>query len=111
MRARILGSLWRTGEREITYLRILREGASQELETRARHGLRRIAQDEVPGLARLEVIKSDEPAAEIARRADASDLAIMGLQRFSRRRKSFGEMTRRIVQNTNCPVIMISRGD
>ena len=53
--------------------------------------------------------KSRDVAAEIGRRTVESDLVILGLQRFGRRRKLFGELTLQIARGTQCGIIMIGR--
>lgn len=80
------------------------------MERSAERGLKRIAQDEVPGPATTEIVKNHDVASEISRRAMESDLVILVLQRTGRRRKLFGELSLRIARNTNCGIIMIGRG-
>ena len=109
LRSRILGSLCRTGAREITFLRILAENASKEVFDNARRKLVKLSQDEVPGgLSRQEVARSKDTAGELIRHASRNDLVILGLQRISRRQKVFGDFILRIARETPCPVIMIS---
>jgi nucleotide-binding universal stress UspA family protein len=111
LRARLLGSLCRTGERKIVLLRVLPYGTAPPVERSAERGLKRIALDEVPGPAITEVVKSRDATTEIARRAMESDLVILGLQRSGRRRKLFGDLTLQIARSTNSGIIMIgSRG-
>ena len=45
----------------------------------------------------------------VARRADESDLLILGVQRHGRRKKLFGGFTRQIARRTSCPIIVMSR--
>jgi len=111
LRARLLGSLCRTGSREIVLMRVLPDGTLPAVERNAERGLKRIALDEVPGPAATEVVKSHDVTAEITRRAMESDLVILGLQRPGRRRKLFGDLTLQIARSTNSGIIMIgSRG-
>ena len=109
LRARILTSLCRNAEREISYLRMLPEKASQGDLEEATKATSLIVQDEVSGRARIEVIRGRDVSGEISRLANENDLLILGLQRFSRRRKAFGHVTLRIVRGTRCPVLMVSR--
>jgi nucleotide-binding universal stress UspA family protein len=81
------------------------------VERSAERGLKRIALDEVPGPASAEIVKTDDVASEISRRALENDLVILGLQRSGRRRKFFGELTLQIARSTNCGIIMIGRRD
>jgi hypothetical protein len=110
LRARLLGSLCRTGSREIVLMRVLPYGTLPTVERSAERGLKRIALDEVPGPAVTEIVKSHDVTTEIARRAMESDLVILGLQRSGRRRKLFGDLTLQIARSTNCGIIMIGRG-
>jgi hypothetical protein len=111
LRARLLGSLCRTGSREIVLMRVLPYGTLPTVERNAERGLKRIALDEVPGPATTEVVKSHDVSMEIARRAMESDLVILGLQRSGRRRKLFGDLSLQIARSTNSGIIMIgSRG-
>jgi len=109
LRARLLGSLCRTGSREIILMRVLPYGTLPNVERSAERGLKRIALDEVPGPAATEIVKSQDVTTEITRRAMESDLVILGLQRSGRRRKLFGDLTLRIARSTNCGIIMIGR--
>lgn len=109
LRARLMGSLCRTGSREIVLMRVLPFGTVPAVERSAERGLKRIALDEVPGPAVTEIVKSDDVASEISRRAMESDLVILGLQRSGRRRKILGELTLQIARGTNCGMIMIGR--
>jgi amino acid transporter/nucleotide-binding universal stress UspA family protein len=110
LRARLLGSLCRTGSREVVLLRVLPHGTVPPLERSAERGLKRIALDEVPGPAVTEVVQSHEVTTEITRRAMQSDLVILGLQRSGRRGKLFGDLTLQVARNTTCGIIMIGRG-
>ena len=109
LRARLMGSLCRTGSREIVLMRVLPFGTVPTVERSAERGLKRIALDEVPGPAVTEIVKSDDVASEISRRAMESDLVILGLQRSGRRRKILGELTLQIARGTNCGMIIIGR--
>ena len=108
LRARLLGSLVRSGPREITYLRVLPEHASQETMARARRDLNVLAEDEVDGQYHPRIARSNSAADEIIRQANDSDLVILGLQRLGRKRKVFGDVTLHIIRNTQSPIIMIS---
>ena len=108
LRARLLGSLFRTGERQVTLLRILPENALESACTRARRALATIARDEAPGYSRVKVVQSDDPSRVITEHAAESDLVILGVQRFSSRKKAFGHISLQIAQKTKCPILMIS---
>jgi APA family basic amino acid/polyamine antiporter len=109
LRARLLGSLFRVGRREVTYLRVLPGRSSAAACAAARRRLLHLAEDEVPARCRVEVVRSDSIAAALTRQAAESDLVILGLQRLNRRRKLLGEIAVNMARDTTCPLIMISR--
>ncbi len=108
LRARLLGSLFRTGPREVTFLRVLPETAKKADCDAARRELERIARDEAPGRAKVEIILSPAADEVIARYAAESDLLILGVQRLGRGRKAFGRFTLQVARHTTCPIMMIS---
>jgi APA family basic amino acid/polyamine antiporter len=109
VRARLLGSLYRTGARAITFIRVLPENTSQEESDRALKNLDKLANDEVPGVPKVKIALNNNVIKEITKNAAESDLVIVGLQRLARRRKKFGKLTLQIARETSCPLIMISR--
>lgn len=110
LRARLLGSLCRTGSREIVLMRVLPVGVTAAVERSVERELEEIAQDEVPGPAVTKIVKSRDVVAEITRRAMECDLVILGLQPSGRRGKLFGDLTLQIARSTDCGIIMIGRG-
>ena len=100
LRARLLGSLFRTGERQVTLLRILPKNAPDSACTRARRTLAAIARDEAPGYSKVEVVQSDDPGLVITEHAAESDLVILGVQRLSSRNKAFGHISLQIARET-----------
>ncbi|NOZ85299.1 MAG: amino acid permease [Deltaproteobacteria bacterium] len=109
IRARLLGSICRSGKHEVTYLRVLTENQDAETEIRIKRELKKLARDEAPGISHVEVFHSQDLVAKITDRARASDLLILGLQRLGRRNKVFGERVLEIARRTDCPLMMISR--
>ncbi|MEW5800542.1 MAG: amino acid permease [bacterium] len=109
LRARLLGSLCRSRDLEVTFLRILPKHESRKVRKKAWRDLTRLAQDETPGYPHVKVIHSSTVAEEVARHARENDLIILGLQRINRRHKVFGHIPLSIAASTTCPIIMISR--
>ncbi|HSC35634.1 MAG TPA: amino acid permease [Thermodesulfobacteriota bacterium] len=108
--ARILGSICRSGNPEITFLRVLPESADWKTYDRARKELFLYAADQaVKGEIKVQVEKSDDISAHIIRRVTESDLAILGIRRLGRRQKLLGELTLRIAGETDRPLLIISR--
>ena len=108
--ARLLGSICRSRNPEITFLRVLPEDADWKSNDRARRELFLYAADQAAqGDIKIKVEKSDDIAGHIIGRVTESDLVILGTQRLGRRQKSMGELTLRIARETDCPILMISR--
>lgn len=106
--ALLLGSLLRTLQCEVTFLRVLPTTVTAEEMRRAKRTLVRLA-DDVCSQGRVELLQSDDALATISERANESDLLILGVQRHDRRKKLFGGFTRQIAQRTSCPLIVMSR--
>ncbi len=109
LRARLLGSICRSGAAHVTYLRVLPPDSGDEDLSNARAGLLRLGQDEAPGEHEAVVVRSHSAADEIVRHASGMDLLILGLQRIGRRKKVFGGVARKISQKADCAIILISR--
>jgi len=108
--ARLLGSICRTTKAEVTFLKVLPEDAAWQKIDHSRKMLFQIAEDQVPhGQFKVQIVKNNNVSEEIISHAEESDLMILGLQRFSRRRKEFGKLPLYIAQQTKCPMLMISR--
>lgn len=109
--ARLLGSICRKTNAEVTFLKVLPEDASWQKTDKARKALFQIAEDQVPhGQFKVVVVKNNNVSEEIIAHANESDLMIVGLQRFGRRRKEFGKLPLYIAEQIKCPLLMISRG-
>jgi amino acid transporter/nucleotide-binding universal stress UspA family protein len=109
LRARLLGSLGRGRDLEVTYLGILSAGSSETELERARQDLLLLAQDEGPGTHDVQVVASADVAGEITSRVGERDLVVMGTRRLGRRQKLFGETPLRVAQECAGGVLLISR--
>ncbi len=108
--ARLLGSICRASNPEVTFLKVLPEDATWQQTDKARKALFQIAEDQVPhGQIKVVIVKNNNVSEELISHAQDSDLMIVGLQRFSRRHKEFGKLPLYIAQGTDCPMLMISR--
>jgi len=109
--ARLLGSICRTGNPDITFLRVVPEATGDGELERVRASLQQLAGDQLPfGRFNIKVEKSDDVAGVIKENASGSDLVILGLRRLGRRKKSIGELALQIARTMDCPLLMISRG-
>jgi APA family basic amino acid/polyamine antiporter len=109
LRARLLGSLYRHGIRQIRFLQVLPQNSHGKAIVKAEKWLAEMAKDELAGDVQIEVICSDNGADRIIERAADADLLILGLQRVARRQKLFGETVLRIARQTTCGLILINR--
>ena len=108
--ARILGSISRSGNPEITFLRVLPENTDWKTYDRARRELFLYAADQaVNGEIKVRVEKSNDTVTHLISRVKESDLAILGIRRLGRRRKFLGELTLRIARETDRPLLIISK--
>jgi len=108
--ARLLGSICRASNPEVTFLKVLPEDATWQQTDKARKALFQIAEDQVShGQIKVVIVKNNNVSEELISHAQDSDLMIVGLQRFSRRHKEFGKLPLYIAQETDCPMLMISR--
>ncbi len=110
LRSRLLSSLYRNGAEscKIVFLKILPEQFSAEDVERERRTLEILSRDEVPSKPVIRIEQSSRIVPTITRLANASDLLVLGLQRFGRHRKLFGQTAFEILQQTDCPTILIS---
>ena len=109
LRARLLGALQRTGEREVTFLRVLGPDASTEMERDAHRQLEHIADDEAPGCSLVEVVRSANFLDVLEARSADTDLLILGMLRIGRRGRGFGEISLEIARRTSCGAVFIGR--
>ncbi|MBZ0136279.1 MAG: amino acid permease [Planctomycetes bacterium] len=109
LRARMLGSLSRTAEREVTYLRVLNGKIDDNDYKRIEKELKRFAQGEAPGFNRVVLVRSENAIDEVIRECEQSDLTIIGVQRLGRRKKLFGNFAMQVVQKTTKALMLISR--
>ncbi len=108
LRARLLGSLFRTGDRQVTFLRVVPEGASEQSIGRVRRAVARIARDEAPGRSRVQVVAGGDAARTIIEHAAESHLVVLGVERTRGRRAGFGRMTLHIARESESPILIIS---
>ena len=108
LRARLLGSLARLGQRHVTFLRVLAFDAPESARAGALRQLRELAEDEAPG-ADLEVVCSDDPQGAVIGYAAQADLLILGTRRTSGQR-AFGDFALAVAEQAPCATVLISRG-
>ncbi len=109
LRARLLGSLSRSSTLEVLYLGVVHPSATLEERAKLAREIQDLADDEVPGKSRVEILVHEAVSDAVVTRASESDLVILGLRRLSRRQKSFGEIPVRVARETGNAILMISR--
>jgi amino acid transporter len=109
LRARLLGSLYRYGIRQIQFLQVLPQNASRHDVRKAEKWLAGMSRDELGVDAKIEVRCSNSAIDSIIERAADADLLVLGTQRFARNQKFFGETALRIARQTSCGLILINR--
>jgi APA family basic amino acid/polyamine antiporter len=108
LRSRLVGSLLRSGVRDITFLRILPHNVPERVRDTAVDDVRHFFEGEMEADCRILVLRDDDVAGTVAREAESCDLLILGLQRHGRNRKVFGSVTLEIARQTSCAILMIS---
>ncbi len=111
LRARLLGSLCRTGSREITFIQVVPENITDSICSKFKQELTEFARDETGANPAVEIIRHAHPEEALIAQTLQSDLIILGVQQLGRHRKGFGRIAMRIVKETPCGVIMINQGD
>ncbi len=107
LRARLIGSLIRDGNRTVRLLRILRAGEDRST---AERELRYRAEDlGVPEQdCRIESGQDRDPVEIIARHSAEADLMLMGFGTRTGRRRLIGNFALRVVAASKCPVVAIA---
>lgn len=108
LRARLLGSLRRGGRRDVEFLRLLPEGASDGALDDAKRALARLAQDEAGGTPHVSVRTTADPVQAVVSAADGADLLVLGLPRVGGR-ALFGEFAINVARRSPCATIMLSQ--
>ncbi len=109
LRARLLANLSRSRQRDVTYLRVLPENVSSRDYGEAERRLSLLAHDESSRQAQVRLARSGDALAELVAASEKADLVVVGLQRLTNRRRTFGELTLRLATETSSPLILISQ--
>ncbi len=109
LRARLLGAICREAPRNITFVTVVPERASDAAAAEAQREAARIADLGLPGKSQLTVIRADDPAEALITEAASHDLMVLGVRSTPLGRKRFGEVALRIASQAPCAVIMLGR--
>jgi amino acid transporter len=109
LRARLLASLSRSGERSLTFLHAVAPDTSPSERKQTERELMNLARDEAAGPYVVEVEATDNPVGAILGRAAEADLVVMGMERRARGQRPLGDLALAIAQQTDVPLVLISR--
>lgn len=109
LRARLLASLSRSGERSLTFLHAMSPATSPDERRRVEREMKALARDEAAGPYDVQVEVTGDPGEAIIRRAAEADLVVMGMQRRERGQRPLGELALAIAHRTDVPLVLISR--
>jgi amino acid transporter len=109
LRARMLGSPGRDGQRHVVFVEVMRSDTSEPLRRQVEVQLRNFAEEETHGHPRAEIIASDDVVDALVRYAEPTDLLVVGLQQH-RGRRLLSETAIRIARASNAATLLISRG-
>jgi amino acid transporter/nucleotide-binding universal stress UspA family protein len=107
--ARLVGSLYRTIERELTFLKIIPEQSTGRDQEHAKKQVEKMVKGLHASHANIVVDLNASPVDAVVKQAEESDLIILGVQRVGKNRKLFGQFAMEVARRTDCPIIMISR--
>ncbi|MEM9489391.1 MAG: amino acid permease [Myxococcota bacterium] len=109
LRARLLGSICRTAERQITFVTVLKSSSSDNKAGEALRNISGLAEmSNVGGRRKVEILRGDDPVAALLEEAANHDLIVLGLKDTRWGRRVFGEIALRIARDAQCAVIMLS---
>ncbi|MDH3735092.1 MAG: amino acid permease [Gemmatimonadota bacterium] len=107
LRARLVASLSRGGERELTYFSTVGPDSSPEQSRLIESAIRGLARDEAMGPHEIIVEEAADPREAILRRAADADLIVMGLGRNRGGAGLFGEIISAVLEQSDVPLVLI----
>ncbi len=111
LRARLLASLSRTEECEISFLRTVPPGTTPEDRRRAEREVRTLVRNEADGQFDVLIEEAEDPVEAIVRHAADSDLVVMGMVQRPGAGPLLGPRVRGVIRSSDTPLILIaSRG-
>lgn len=108
LRARVLGSLCRARDLEVTFVTVLPASVDDAVVADTERGLSELAEVKVPGQPRIVVLRDDDPIARLLAEAEDYDLMVVGLKSAGWGRRVLGEVSLRIAREARCPTLMLS---
>lgn len=108
LRARILGSLCRAGERDVHFVSVVPAMATDSEVADTEQRVRRLARSQVGGEAQVDIIRDDDPVAALKRVAETADLVVLGLRNDGGRRKVVSRISLAIASDAPCATLLLS---
>lgn len=108
LRARVLGSLWRTTQPEITFVQMVPENTPSKKLASIETNLKRFAGRIIPGSPQTLVIAEDNVQKKLTELTHEYDLLVMGLGKPGPNRRAFGELPQKLARETGTALILIS---
>ncbi|MGE0321864.1 MAG: amino acid permease [Polyangiaceae bacterium] len=108
LRARILGSLCRAGQRDVRFITVLPTDATDAECEAAEQRVRRMATSQTSSSATVDVVRDDDPIAAIELAAVTSDLVVLGLRNDGGRRKVVSRVALAIASDAPCATLLLS---
>jgi nucleotide-binding universal stress UspA family protein len=109
LRARVLGTLLRTGLDEVCFLSVLSPLVSPSQLRETEKMLAQHAQDEAGGVGNSQVLRSELPIESIVSTAEKYDLLILGLSRSKQGEIRFGDIISTVARDAQCATLIIGR--
>lgn len=111
LRARLLNGLRRRadGEMVVRYLLVLPVATSEQQRRTVEDLWSRLVTDETSAKSEVSVVLNDDIASAISDAASAADLVVLGLNKPDPRRRVFGALTTRVIQDIKCAVMVIGQ--
>ncbi len=106
--ARLIGSLYRIGKPEITFLKVMPENTSWKERGKAREDLFFLAENLLTkGNFTVKIVLNNDVAEEIIKHSMDTDLLILGIRKIGKH-KTFSELSLKIARDTLCPLLFIN---
>ncbi|MEM9364945.1 MAG: amino acid permease [Planctomycetota bacterium] len=113
--ARLLSSIsrhaaiWQSEVGPVEFVRVVSNDLGEKEMLALNRDLKRMAAEHTRTMSRSNLVASDDPVDTIASQADENTLVILGAQRIGPRKKLFGRFVRQVAQQTQGPIIVLSR--
>lgn len=108
LRARVVASICRNTEREITFATVLPSDASDRAAATAEREIRELADLKTGTQPQVKVLRHDDPVAALLEASSDYDLVVLGLRRGGWGKRLLGNVAVRIANEASCPAILLS---